>query len=79
MAIQFAKVDRTFDIRFIDYFALELEELKHNENTDGLLTMSTEGLDATPLGKIFIRNISMVFDRYLREKKRDKPTFSRTV
>ncbi len=77
--LQFAEVDRTFDIRFIDYFALELEELKHNENTDGLLTMSTEGLDATPLGKIFIRNISMVFDRYLREKKRDKPTFSRTV
>ena len=31
------------------------------------------------LGRIFIRNICMVFDRYLREKKREMPAFSRTV
>ncbi len=77
--LHFAEVERVFDIRFSDYFALELAELKDNESIDGLLTMSAEGLNATLIGKIFIRNISMVFDRYLREKQRDQPTFSRTV
>ena len=32
----------------------------------------------TTLGRIFIRNAGMVFDRYLRDP-RDKPLFSKTL
>jgi hypothetical protein len=32
------------------------------------------------MGRLFVRNICMIFDRYLRAKQADgKPTFSRTV
>jgi hypothetical protein len=34
----------------------------------------------TPLGRIFIRNAAMIFDRYLTEQKMDaKPLFSKTL
>ena len=33
----------------------------------------------TPMGQLFIRNIVMVFDRYLKNMSQDKPIFSRTV
>ena len=74
-----AEVEERFAIDFADYFALELEELESGPAADGLLELRPGELEATPLGQLFIRNISMIFDRYLREKKRDKPTFSRTV
>jgi oxygen-independent coproporphyrinogen III oxidase len=77
--LSFAEVDRTFGIRFSDYFQQELVDLSGDTVGSDLLEISTSGLQATPLGQIFIRNISMVFDRYLREKQRDKPMFSRTV
>jgi hypothetical protein len=32
-----------------------------------------------PLGRLFVRNVAMLFDRYLLEKKSDAPIFSRTV
>jgi len=74
-----AEVEERFAVDFADYFALELEELESGPAADGLLELRPGELEATPLGQLFIRNISMIFDRYLREKKRDKPTFSRTV
>ena len=72
-------VNRSFNIRFGEYFARELAELEHGAVTDGLLEIEPDALRVTPLGRIFIRNICMVFDRYLREKKREQPVFSRTV
>lgn len=74
-----SQVEEQFGVRFDEYFALELDELRAGPAADGLLEIGPDSLEATPLGHLFIRNISMVFDRYLREKKRDKPTFSRTV
>jgi len=77
--LRLGEVEERFDIDFGDYFGLELKELEAGPAADGLLEIRADELEATPLGGLFIRNISMVFDRYLREKKREKPTFSRTV
>ncbi len=34
----------------------------------------------TPLGRVFIRNLGMIFDRYLREQQMDaRPLFSKTL
>ncbi|MEW6752413.1 MAG: oxygen-independent coproporphyrinogen III oxidase [Candidatus Latescibacterota bacterium] len=77
--LRWADVEERFGIRFADYFALELKELASGPVADGLLVIRDGELEATDQGRLFIRNIAMTFDRYLREKQRDTPTFSRTV
>ena len=55
------KFGRPFD----DYFAAEAGHL-HDCIEDGLLTEDFQALHVTDLGKIFVRNICMGFDAYLR-------------
>ena len=40
--------------------------------------LSEDRLDVTLLGTIFVRNVAMVFDAYLRQP-REQPAFSRTL
>lgn len=55
---------------------VELEDMAK----DGLLAESARGFSVTPLGRLLIRNIAMVFDAYLEEMKRkNQARFSRTV
>lgn len=68
-------------ITFATYFAPELEKLREME-TDGLLTLDDEWLTVTPKGRLLIRNICMVFDRYLRmprEVKLERMPYSKTI
>jgi len=71
------EVEDEFHLRFDEYFAEELPRLKALES-DGLVTLQPESISVTSLGRIFIRNVGMVFDRYLRKPK-DKPVFSKTL
>ncbi|GHG63109.1 oxygen-independent coproporphyrinogen III oxidase [Comamonas sp. JC664] len=57
-------------------FAPELERLRAFED-DGLVTRTGTQLELTPLGRLFVRNVAMVFDTYLAGAER--PRFSRTV
>ncbi|WP_141591128.1 oxygen-independent coproporphyrinogen III oxidase [Myxococcus sp. AB056] len=59
-----------------DYFAPELERLRAFE-ADGLVTRTGSQLELTPMGRLFVRNVAMVFDAYLAGTER--PRFSRTV
>ncbi len=53
-----------------------LEELVR----DGLVTFDAQVLRVTPLGRLLVRNVAMMFDAYLPRHAKDKtPTFSRTV
>jgi oxygen-independent coproporphyrinogen III oxidase len=73
------EVEREFGIAFDDYFAHELEQLEE-PFVDGLVTLSAGEIRVTPLGRIFIRNIAMPFDRYLHDQQTDKrPLFSKTL
>ncbi|KAB2927200.1 MAG: oxygen-independent coproporphyrinogen III oxidase [Candidatus Contendobacter sp.] len=65
--LEFASIERQFDIRFRDYFAVELAELADMQ-ADGLLALSETGIRVLPAGRLLIRNICMAFDRYLREQ-----------
>jgi oxygen-independent coproporphyrinogen-3 oxidase len=60
------------------YFARELEALRAHEK-DGLLKISGTQVELTTLGRLFVRNVAMVFDAYLGREGKDRPTFSRTV
>ncbi len=46
---------------------------------DGLVEQTDTGVAVTPLGRFFIRNVAMRFDRYLPRGGRPLPQFSRTV
>jgi oxygen-independent coproporphyrinogen III oxidase len=57
-----------FQIDFDSYFATELEELREYER-EGLLEISSQSIRVTPKGRMLIRNICMVFDKYLRTRQ----------
>jgi oxygen-independent coproporphyrinogen-3 oxidase len=71
------EIEAEFNLRFDDYFAEEFPRLKALAD-DGLVTLSPETIAVTSLGRIFIRNVGMVFDKYLQTPK-DKPVFSKTL
>ena len=75
-------VERRFGISFADTFATELDELagRGPYRTDGLLAITPEAIELTDLGRTFVRNVCMVFDRHLRRRAaEERPVFSRTV
>ena len=69
-------IGEKFGIDFDSYFEKELQELSQMES-DGLLKLSPERIEITPLGRLLIRNICMVFDVYT--KRRTERRFSRTI
>ena len=73
------EIERQFSITFDAYFATELEQLQESCD-EGLVILEPHQIRVTPLGRIFIRNVAMVFDRYLREQQMDqRPLFSKTL
>jgi oxygen-independent coproporphyrinogen-3 oxidase len=73
------EISRQFDINFDEYFAPELARLKTPE-ADGLVVLNDKEVRTAWLGRIFIRNLAMVFDPYLEKQHLDsKPLFSKTL
>ncbi len=50
------------------HFKQELEDLEKMQ-ADGLLTIKDDKLTVLPAGRLLVRNICMVFDKYLRNKE----------
>ena len=71
--------EREFGIRFDDYFAPELAALLPHRD-DSLVLLDPGEIRVTLLGRIFIRNLAMAFDPYLKkEKLEQRPLFSKTL
>ena len=77
--VDFAQVESMFGVRFHEYFSLELDELRDGPARDNLVVIDEENIAVTAIGQLFVRNVCMIFDRYLREKPPEKPMYSRTV
>lgn len=73
--LDFFKVERKFGIVFKDYFSTELMNLQLMQ-TDGLLTLTQEKIQVQVAGRLLIRNICMVFDKYLVKKQQQ---FSKVI
>ncbi|HYK87399.1 MAG TPA: oxygen-independent coproporphyrinogen III oxidase [Acidobacteriota bacterium] len=71
------EIEQEFNLDFDEYFADELVRLKPLVS-DGLIDLTPGMISVTSLGRIFIRNVGMVFDKYLLKPK-DKPVFSKTL
>ena len=69
--LDFGVIERNHGILFADYFSSELADLKVMQQ-DGLIEMDEKSISVQPAGKLLIRNICMVFDRYLREKQEQR-------
>jgi oxygen-independent coproporphyrinogen-3 oxidase len=74
--LDYADIEARFGIEFARYFDVELEELRQMERDD-LIRLDDCGIQVTEAGRLLIRNICMVFDRYLRE--RNEQRFSRVI
>lgn len=62
-------LNTTYQIEFDHYFATELGELREYER-EGLLKLTPQRVSVTPKGRMLIRNICMVFDKYLRTRQK---------
>jgi len=73
-------VEGQFGINFGAYFAKELATLSAADGPvgDGLLEIDDEALTITPRGRLFVRNVCMAFDRYLKSHE-GQSVFSRTI
>lgn len=75
--INYDDLERKMGIDFRSEFSRELDSLDSLE-ADGLLIKSQKGLKVTKTGRLFLRNIAMVFDGY-QVNKPDRPVYSKTV
>lgn len=73
------EVESEFGINFDDHFAPEMKRLASFAE-DGLVALTPSEIRVTWLGRIFIRNVAMLFDAYLETQQADsRPLFSKTL
>ncbi len=70
-----------FEVIVEEHFADELAELHAPGGLveAGFVVIDGSDIEATPVGRMFIRNVAMVFDARLRAGGTGGPAFSRTV
>ncbi len=78
LELDFVVFGAEWDIAFTDYFADALADLRPLAE-DGLVEIAADRVSVTPSGRLFLRNIGMCFDRYLRDAASDQPRYSRTA
>ena len=78
MELDFAAFGGEWGIAFAEYFSDALADLQPLAD-DGLVTMAADKISVTPSGRLFLRNIGMCFDRYLKEAASEQPRYSRTA
>jgi oxygen-independent coproporphyrinogen-3 oxidase len=73
------EISQEFNVDFDSYFADELRRLEPFRD-DGLVILDSTEIRTTWLGRIFIRNLAMIFDPYLEKQQLNaKPLFSKTL
>jgi oxygen-independent coproporphyrinogen III oxidase len=65
--LSIAAIEQAFPIAFHTYFERELAELADLER-DGLIEIEPDWITVTLKGRLLIRNVCMVFDRYLASR-----------
>lgn len=77
--LHYLALEELLQVHYQDYFATEHQRLEPFVG-DGLMTHDECGLQITPVGRTFVRNIAMTFDAYLDENGESKGVrFSRTI
>jgi oxygen-independent coproporphyrinogen-3 oxidase len=74
-------IERRFDLEFAAYFADELDNLRAPGGPveDGFVELHPERIDVVGNGRLFVRNVAMLFDAHLDARQAGRPRFSQTV
>ena len=72
-------IEREHGIDFASYFAEPLRELDAGPGAHGFVRRDGDAIDVTDDGRLFVRNVCMVFDAYLARHEGETQRFSRTV
>ncbi|WP_244814000.1 oxygen-independent coproporphyrinogen III oxidase [Caballeronia sp. Lep1P3] len=75
-AVQYAQIERAHGIAFEDAFAGEIARLAPMAD-DGLVDIARDAIRVLPAGRMLVRNVASVFDRYLGQTPVKR--FSRTI
>jgi oxygen-independent coproporphyrinogen-3 oxidase len=75
--LDFAALSEAHGVPFAGMFSLELTALAPMVE-DGLVELSDDCLRVTPRGRLLVRTVAMIFDRYLRESQQ-KQRYSRVI
>lgn len=75
--VQYESINLAWLIDFGRYFERELECLQTLQ-AQGLVELTSAGIEVTPMGWFFVRAVAMVFDRYLQTDQ-DRARFSRIL
>jgi len=76
-ALERASISRACAIDFDSYFATELADLERLA-ADGLVDVDDDWIRVTPRGRLLVRSVCMVFDKYLRATQQ-RATYSRVM
>jgi oxygen-independent coproporphyrinogen-3 oxidase len=66
--VDLSAIESAHDISFAAYFGEEIEELEALA-TDGLVEIAPKRITVTPRGRLLVRTVAMIFDRYLRAQQ----------
>jgi len=78
LELDFAAFGSEWGIAFSEYFADALTGLRPLAE-DGLVEIAADRISVTSCGRLFLRNIGMCFDRYLRDAASEQPRYSKTA
>jgi len=73
-----SEIEEDFGIDFDEHFAPELGRLVEMER-DELVSLDDGRIEVKPLGRIFVRNVAMVFDEYLNREAGTRQMYSSTL
>jgi oxygen-independent coproporphyrinogen-3 oxidase len=76
--VDFTNIEQTYSIDAREYFGAEFNELNDLVKA-GFVSLNGTTLTVTETGQLFVRNIAMAFDAYLRKARAKQARFSRTV
>ncbi|MGQ7958319.1 oxygen-independent coproporphyrinogen III oxidase [Pseudomonas sp. SP16.1] len=74
--LDFAEIEQAHDVVFRDYFGALWPELQQMAR-DGLISLDEQRIEVLPAGRLLVRSLCMLFDRYLNEHTRQR--FSRVI
>ncbi|GGM22380.1 oxygen-independent coproporphyrinogen III oxidase [Pseudomonas asuensis] len=74
--LDFAETGRALGVDFKDYFADVMPALERM-STDELIRLDEKGIDILPAGRLLVRSVCMLFDRYLPQQNTQR--FSRVI
>ncbi len=74
--LDFADIEQRFAMSFRSYFADAWPALQQMHR-DGLIELAERGIEVLPAGRLLVRSLCMLFDRYLGETNQQR--FSRVI